>query len=187
MINISTNITQVIERIEQSVLNLANTSPMTREMATTGTALMRDRIHTEGKASDESEIGSYSEGYMKVRTGAFKNTPTKTKGKNKGALKGSGTFEKGESSGSSRPVYNRSSDKKVILSLTRQMENDMGICATDPIELPGGHGIGFNNPENYKKARWCEDTYHKKIYNLTPSEKKVMEKIIQKHTKNALS
>lgn len=64
--------------------------------------------------------------------------------------------------------YNRSSAPRVIASLTRQMENDMTSGA---IKTGKGYGIGFKNDFNFKKARWVEDTYDKKIFSLTQSEK----------------
>lgn len=48
--------------------------------------------------------------------------------------------------------HKRSGDSKVIISLTRQLENDWSVIATAK-----GYGIGFKNPFNLQKARWCED------------------------------
>jgi hypothetical protein len=62
--------------------------------------------------------------------------------------------------------YKRSSDAKVIVSLTRQLENDWSVIATTK-----GYGIGFKNDFNLKKARWVEV---KKgiIFSLTTEEEK---------------
>jgi len=54
--------------------------------------------------------------------------------------------------------FKRTSDSKVILSLTRQMENDLSVIASG-----NGYGIGYQNTENRKKADYCEKTYGKKI------------------------
>ena len=35
---------------------------------------MTNRIHVDGKASNVSPIGTYSMGYMAIRTGVFKNS-----------------------------------------------------------------------------------------------------------------
>ena len=70
--------------------------------------------------------------------------------------------------------YNRTADTKVILSLTRQMENDM---TGGPIKTLDGWGIGFKNPHNYDKSQWTEATYDKKIFSLTEQEKADVRKI----------
>lgn len=61
--------------------------------------------------------------------------------------------------------YNRTSDPKVILSLTGQMENDFGIVANKANQ----YGLGFKNSFNAEKAEWAEDKYGK-VYNLTKEE-----------------
>ena len=65
-----------------------------------------------------------------------------------------------------RPKNNRSNDPKVILSLTRQMENDFSV-----VSQGDRYGLGFKNPLNFDKARWAEETYKKKIYGLTEVER----------------
>ena len=47
---------------------------------------------------------------------------------------------------------NRENDSKVVLSLNRNLENDTQVVATET-----GYGIGFNNPENVKKADWLQN------------------------------
>jgi hypothetical protein len=64
--------------------------------------------------------------------------------------------------------YNRNSDSKVIVSLTRQLENDWAVIATKQ-----GWGVGFNNPFNAQKFRWVEDAKGVKIGNLTSDEKEI--------------
>jgi len=76
-----------------------------------------------------------------------------------------GVFNGEEKVGTARPNYNRTADTKVILSLTRQMENDLSV-----VETSGGYGIGYLNPDNLKKARWCEETYKKKILSKLTTE-----------------
>lgn len=61
--------------------------------------------------------------------------------------------------------YNRTSDNKIIVSLTRQLENDWSVIATDK-----GYGIGFKNSFNYQKARWVEENKGKRIFDLSSSE-----------------
>lgn len=47
--------------------------------------------------------------------------------------------------------HSRSSDTKIIISLTRQLENDWSVIATQK-----GYGIGFKNPFNLQKAIWVQ-------------------------------
>lgn len=62
--------------------------------------------------------------------------------------------------------YKRSGDTKVIVSLTRQLENDWSVIATED----NGYGIGFKNSHNYDKMRWVEQMKGKAIANLSPDE-----------------
>ena len=80
-----------------------------------------------------------------------------------------------------RPKNNRSNDPKVILSLTRQMENDFSVVATS-----GKYGLGFKNDLNFDKATWAEQTYGKKIYALTNSERETTIKAAQEYTNGIL-
>ncbi|MBA4168751.1 MAG: hypothetical protein H0X41_14595 [Chitinophagaceae bacterium] len=63
-------------------------------------------------------------------------------------------------------AYNRTGDKKIIVSLTRQLENDWSVIAT-----PKGYGIGFLNGHNLDKARWVEENKGKIIFNLSEKER----------------
>lgn len=67
--------------------------------------------------------------------------------------------------------YQRSSDPTIIVSLTRQLENDWSVIPTD-----NGYGVGFKNPLNYQKARWVEVRKLKEIFSLSPSEEAYVEK-----------
>lgn len=140
-------------------------SELFREVALDLIPMIHERIHVDGKAADGSQIGTYTNAYMQVRTGNFGNSGKFVKGKNAGKTKNSGSFTKGPSKGSARPKYNRNADNKVILSLTRQMENDYAV-------LPGevGWGIGFNNVHNADKARWNDTRYGHQVYALTAGE-----------------
>jgi len=55
----------------------------------------------------------------------------------------------------------------VIVSLTRQLENDWSVIATEK-----GYAIGFKNPYNLKKARWVEAIKKRIIFNLTQDEQR---------------
>ena len=65
-----------------------------------------------------------------------------------------------------RKKNNRGPSKKVIISLTRQLENNYAVIAT-----PKGYGIGFLNPFDYKKTQYVEAIYDKPIFTLTESER----------------
>jgi hypothetical protein len=55
-----------------------------------------------------------------------------------------------------RRFYNRSSDKKVILSLTRNMENDFTVVGGSGAT---GYDLGFKNPDNAAKRERLEEKY----------------------------
>lgn len=64
-----------------------------------------------------------------------------------------------------RKANGRGSDTKVILSLTRSMENSISLYP-----LKNGTGIGFSTAENMQKSSWCEKTYGKQIFAPTVEE-----------------
>ena len=68
-----------------------------------------------------------------------------------------------------KPPFNRTSDRKVILSLTGQMENDFKVIGLGN----SSYGLGFSNSFNADKAEWNEERYGK-IYATTPDEKKLI-------------
>lgn len=94
--------------------------------------------------------------------------------------------------------YNRTADTKVIISLTRQLENDYGVIATDG----GGFGVGFNSgsspaPDpvdakkklisNYDKAGYVEKIFGKKIFDMTPDELNAAIDFLNELTQDALN
>lgn len=184
MIEVTSNISIVVNDLKEKVQQLNdNPDAILRTVALAVLPEMKKRVHVDGKDSTGAQIGTYSPGYMAVRTGNFKNAGKVSRGANKGKLKDAGKFTKGvntkifgtvveESSkvGLNRPKYNRSSDPKIIWSLTRQMENDMSVIAT-----PTGYGIGYLNPENFKKATWLEQRSGKKVLTrLTEGEEELV-------------
>lgn len=80
-----------------------------------------------------------------------------------------------------RQKHGRGADNKVILSLTRSMENSMELYP-----IPNGTGIGFSTAENFQKARWCEENYGKAIYAPTASETAMVLAIGEDYIKKAL-
>ena len=185
MIRIKTNISKIIGTVVVITNKLSSNDIMLRTCATTVLGMMKKRIHEDGKDATGKQIGTYSTGYMKVRTGNFQNSGRKTKGAKKGELKNSGVFSKGESVGQARPKFNRTPDTKVVLSLTRQMENDMKVI---PLRSKT-YGIGYSNKINFDKSQWCEATYTSegKIFSLSGDEKQAVNSIVQQFTDNAIS
>lgn len=78
--------------------------------------------------------------------------------------------------------YNRSADSKIIVSLTRQLENDWNVIATDD-----GYGIGFLNSHNFDKARWVEQNKGKKIFSLSATEQQYVNDTVDQMVKDALA
>lgn len=179
-VTVITNLNAVAGRIRSSFELLKDKEYLLRPLAIETIPLMKKRIHEKGQASDGSQIGTYSAGYMVVRTGNYKNATKKT----------AGAFKRGKNAFSIvatrkenlRPKYNRSSDTKVIISLTRQLENDYSVQATGK-----GYGIGFNNKLNKEKAWWVEETYNKIIFNLSKSEKEYINERLQELTDQAFN
>lgn len=134
------------ERLNKRFAVLANPQYLLRPVAFDLIALMTQRIHDRGQASDDLAIGTYSKGYMSTRE------------KNK-----------------------RGADTKVIISLTRQLENDWSV-----VDNGNSYGIGFKNKHNFDKSQWVEATYKKKIFSLSPSEKEYAQKRFQELLSDAL-
>lgn len=174
-LTIKTNLDQVLSNLGQSLKTIIDPNYLLRPVAIEVLPMMTERIHKEGKASDGGQIGTYSKGYMVVRTGSYKNAVKTKKGKTKSA----GAFTRGAQAFSDvatkkanvRPNYNRSDDTKIIVSLTRQLENNWSV-----LETKNGYGIGFTNPFNAQKLRWVEEikgggpSSPKLIGNLTTEE-----------------
>lgn len=170
----------ISKRISQlkSIANPANEQDkIARIVALDAQAKIHKRIHEEGKASDGSDIGTYSKGYMAVRTGNFKSNGKISKGKNKGQQKTTGVFTKGKHKGEKRPNFNRTGSTKVVISLTKKLELSYAVKATEK-----GYGVGFidasvnipnydNDTSSFDKSQYVENTYRKPIFNLTKEEK----------------
>jgi hypothetical protein len=188
VIDVTSNIAEVIGIKLGKIRELKqNPDPVLRTVALAVLPELVVRVHQKGKDAEGGQIGTYSPGYMKVRTGNYPGTQLK-RGANKGNFRDkktagqAGVFTKGDKKGSPRPVYNRSSDTTVILSLTRQMENDTSVIDTET-----GYGIGYINPDNFKKAMYCEETYNKKILSkLTKEEEEIAYKAADNFTADYL-
>lgn len=148
MATLKTNIGEVTDQIKEKLARLGDKDYIPRTLSFDLIDQMTKRIHIDGKASDDTEIGSYNSQYLKLR----------------------------------QKKFNRSSDRKIIVSLTRQLENDWSVIATDQ-----GYGIGFLNPLNLQKARWVEENKGKKIFDLSPSEQQYVNDTVQQLVKDALA
>jgi len=71
----------------------------------------------------------------------------------------------------------KTASSKVVLSYTRQMQNDFKV-----IPIQGGYGLGFSNSFDADKAEWAQERFGK-IYALTPDEQKAMQLIIEEWLK----
>lgn len=66
----------------------------------------------------------------------------------------------------------RDSSRKMIYSLTRQMEQDFV-----PVAENDQYGLGFNNSHNFDKATWLEEM-RPGVYDLSPHEISIAENVI---------
>jgi hypothetical protein len=154
--------TSGLDKLIQSIGNAIAPTPegidkLTRECAVTQQANMAVRVHKDGNDSNDTAIGTYSASYMLVRTGKVPYSDGRR--------------------------YNRTASTDVVLSLTRQMENDLSVIA-----LPDGYGVGYKNPDNYKKAIELQDVKYKKpIWDQSESEQETTREIAVKYIEDALS
>ena len=195
VIRVKTNISKVSSELVGKLKQLQERDQLLRAVATNVLMTMKERIHKDGVAADGSQIGTYSDGYMKVRTGNFKNADRYTRGKKAGKTKNSGVFTEAvirlnketgvftgeEKVGKARPRYNRTGDTKVICSLTRNMENDIKVLPTKD-----GYGIGYSNDVNGEKVGWLEETYQKPIFTIGDLERTVITETIQTYLNETL-
>lgn len=167
MIQYNSNGNQIMDAIKADIekkISRQETDKLLRTIASTLTGLMRDRVHVQGKDANDTQIGTYSPAYMKVRLNQYKS-PKIVRGVNKGQA---------------RKKYNRTADTKVILSLTKQMENDMSICEKNPIKTSYGYAIGYQNDTNMEKLTNLELKYNKKILTkLSKHEEDVTDEIVK--------
>jgi hypothetical protein len=148
MIKVQSNIKLVAGRIKQNLEKLKDKEYLLRPVAIEVIPLMTERIHQKGEASDNSQIGTYSSSYLKLR----------------------------------QSKYKRDASSKVIVSLTRQLENNWSVIATQ-----NGYGIGFLNPFNLQKARWVEGIKDKTIFALSKSETQYVVERINELVSDALN
>lgn len=123
-------------------------------------ALQKRRIFQEGKASNDSDIGTYSTKPISIPVNKQSRNTGKTYFK-KGYREYKGLTGKGNS--------------KVNLRNTDQMMMDLGTFRLSSNEF----GIGFSNEFNYKKSDWNERKYRKDIFATTSKEDDTAIKVIE--------
>lgn len=148
-----------------------------REVATTMRAEMSRRIHSEGKNSNGSDIGSYSIKPMYVSLRAVPKPKGVGRGKN-----GQTKFANGKPHASKyyaggysdyKTDVGRNKLGKVNLSLTGQLSNQFSVIATT-----NGYGLGWANTEMYDRSQALTKKYGQ-VWNLTESEAKMSNEIAQ--------
>lgn len=82
-----------------------------------------------------------------------------------------------------RKKAGRQEGNKVVLSLTRTMENAM---IDKPLD-ENSAGIGYATAEQLQKSKWCEETYGKKIFAPTKEERDLMDEIAKDYINKALN
>jgi len=166
MITIRSNVQIVAGSIIRKIQAISDIQTILRPVAVDVLNRMTERIHEKGIAADGNPIGIYSPQYMKVRTGNYGNSTRYKRGAKAGNAKDAGVYSRGKNKGKPRPRYNRTNDPRIVVSLTRQLENDWSVIGTAK-----GYAIGFKNPFNAQKMRWVEAVKKKKIAALTPDER----------------
>lgn len=84
-----------------------------------------------------------------------------------------------------RPKYGRKEGSKVVLSLTRAMENGMIL-----FPITNGTAIGYATPELFQRAKWQEkrSAYGKRaIFSPTSDEKALVQEIGNNYIKEHLA
>ncbi len=71
---------------------------------------------------------------------------------------------------------------KVILEFTGQMKNDFLL-----LEENNGYGSGFSNDANGDKSFWVEDTYDKRIFDLSDNERELLEDLYEQQVNQLLN
>ena len=143
-------------------------------------AELQDRIFRDGKAADDSQIGSYSsdEIWIKIPYQGVNNSRFKKKGKPKGKdkkakeTKETMYFVGGYSE--FRKKAGRQNDK-VDLSLSGELARNVIVGKKGDSIV-----IGISTSENVKKAESLEKMYKKTIFKLTNEEKSLFLRIINR-------
>jgi hypothetical protein len=186
--NIDSVINNITAKLADACLPGGNLYDVSMRAAASDTlAKMTIRIHVDGKASDDSEIGTYSNKRLYVNPN---NSPRKFSGGNTGKT-GRSIFEStgqphatkyfDEGYSGFRAEVGRQSDK-VNLSLTGGLEK-----ALQALPIQGGWGIGFDNDECYMRSVALEKKYGKRIWSLSGNERLNFIEVFQTQIANGFS
>lgn len=183
-VKINTNsLASLAKKVESVALNAQNN--VIRIVANSMLPIIRDRIHDEGKAADESKIGDYSTKPIYVSNNIGFGTLDGT-GKT-----GRKVFSNGEAHKSKyfaggyeqfKTEIGRNKLGSVNLSLSGQLASQFTLIATNK-----GWGLGWNDTEKFTRAFALEKKYAKKIWALTKEELQIANEIAQNEFKNAFS
>ena len=189
MIKVSSNATQVFANLTAKfkTMDAQVNDKLLRIIADGVIKKVVKRIHVEGKKADDSPIGTYSNAYMKIRTGNYSNAGKNDAGfytKGNKSVYSIKTQKAVKTKESKRKNYNRSDDTKIIFSLTGNMESQFVVIPTAK-----GYGLGWLDPLNPKKAEGLQ--FGNKtlkgfgiVYKLTQSEKDSIQPIINDFIKD---
>jgi hypothetical protein len=78
MASIKVNIASAVERLSNNLAKLKDKEYLLRPMVTELLPIIVDRIHTEGKKSDGTQIGTYKPSYLRYRQEKYKRKAMKT-------------------------------------------------------------------------------------------------------------
>lgn len=146
--------------------------PIFQKIAEQTERSLKIRIFENGKATNNSEIGKYSEKPIRVSQNRFINKANfipAGKGKKTAELKG-GYKELKQKQGLKSSTVN--------LEYTGELKNSIATNTHDQ-----GFKIGFTNRENSKKAKHLEDKYKKNVFQLSESEKQQITNAIVEESK----
>ena len=123
-------------------------------------AMQKKRIFEDGKASNESKIGSYA------------TKPISISKKRQAKITGKTYF-----SGGYREYKSLTGKEAGFVNLqdTGQMMIDLGSTVVGPNE----YGIGFSNTFNADKSEWNETKYKKEIFATTDREDDLFIKVLE--------
>jgi hypothetical protein len=141
-----------LERLLRQMTILAKTNRAELAMVNDMLVITTDRIFTNGLDANGSSIGTYSDGYMKLRKKVNYGGSTKV------ILQGLDGKPKGSRS---NPVKRGT----VNYQSTGQMFQDFSV-----INKGKKLGLGFKNSFNAEKSEWVEATYKKSIFKSTKDE-----------------
>jgi len=170
MITIKIKLPNIEEKLKTFAKGGEGYDTVLRGVASSMIGVIKKRIHEDGKAADDSNIGQYDTTnplYVNPNKSPKAFAPVGKTGKTK--------FKNGQphktkyfdSYKGFRENIGRPTDK-VNLSLTGQMNSQFTIIPTE-----NGYGLGWNNTEMYERSKGLETKYGKKIWSLTDEESEI--------------